>query len=60
MPFEDIMMPVPSGYHEILTTQYGDYMKPVKGTQSHGNINIDTERSYIEVMDDLKKQFNNL
>ena len=30
MPFEDIQMPVPVGYNEILTRMYGDYMTPVK------------------------------
>ena len=27
MPFEDTELPVPCGYHEILTAGYGDYMK---------------------------------
>jgi lipopolysaccharide cholinephosphotransferase len=26
--FEDVKMPVPVGYDEILTTIYGDYMTP--------------------------------
>ena len=34
--FENIQIPVPSGYHEILTSIYGDYMKPVQGCSSHG------------------------
>lgn len=28
MPFEDISIPVPAGYHDILTLNYGDYMTP--------------------------------
>ena len=28
MPFEDMTIPVPSGYHDILTLNYGDYMTP--------------------------------
>lgn len=35
MPFENIMIPAPKGYHEILTAMYGDYMEPVKNTQAH-------------------------
>ena len=35
MPFETVTIPVPSGYHEILTALYGDYMTPVRGTQDH-------------------------
>ena len=26
IPFEDIMMRLPSGYHQVLTQEYGDYM----------------------------------
>lgn len=35
VPFENITIPVPLGYHEILTTYYGDYMTPVCGTAEH-------------------------
>lgn len=36
-PFEDILINVPTGYHQILTTQYGDYMKiPEDVTQKNG------------------------
>ena len=57
MPFEDIMMPVPSGYHEILTTQYGDYMKPVKAPTFHGGFQVlDAEKPFEEVVPILKKQ----
>jgi lipopolysaccharide cholinephosphotransferase len=27
LPFEDTMVPAPSGYHEVMTCMYGDYMK---------------------------------
>ncbi len=57
MPFEDIMMPVPSGYHEILTMQFGDYMTPVKASSYHGNFLIlDPERPYQDFLPLLKKQ----
>lgn len=54
MPFEDIQMPVPVGYDEILTNQYGDYMTPIKAPSLHGSVIFDTERSYTEVLKDIK------
>lgn len=35
LPFEAIEINAPVGYHEILTTFYGDYQIPVKYTQVH-------------------------
>lgn len=35
MPFENIMVPVPKHYDEILTVMYGDYRIPVRGSQAH-------------------------
>lgn len=46
MPFEDMEIPVPVGYDEILRLNYGDYMTPVKAPSGHGNFLFDTERSY--------------
>ncbi len=46
MPFEDMEIPVPAGYDEILRLNYGDYMTPVKAPSGHGNLLFDTERSY--------------
>lgn len=58
MPFEYIMMPVPIGYDEILTTQYGDYMKPAKAPTMHGGFAVlDTEKSYKEYLPFLRKQY---
>lgn len=48
MPFEDIEIPVPAGYEEILRLNYGDYMTPVKAPSGHGNLLFDTERSYLD------------
>jgi lipopolysaccharide cholinephosphotransferase len=36
MPFENMELPVPVGYDEILTRQYGDYRTPKKGSMAHG------------------------
>ena len=58
MPFEYIMMPVPIGYDEILTTQYGNYMKPVKAPAMHGGFTVlDTEKSYIDYLPQLRRHF---
>ena len=47
LPFEDIKMPVPSGYDNILKKQFGDYMTPLKNPTEHGNFAIlDSELSY--------------
>lgn len=36
VPFENIMVPIPVGYKEVLRTQYGeDYMIPKRGTAEH-------------------------
>lgn len=58
MPFEYIMMPVPIGYDEILSTQYGDYMKPVKAPTMHGGFAVlDTEKSYKDYLPELQKKY---
>lgn len=36
MQFEDLQIPVPACYHEILTVLYGDYMIPVNAPTCHG------------------------
>ena len=36
LPFEMIELPVPVGYEEILTLEFGDWNAPRKGTQGHG------------------------
>ena len=35
MPFENIQIPVPVGYDQILTAIYGDYMTPEQGPAAH-------------------------
>lgn len=55
LPFCDIMLPAPRGYHELLTAMYGDYMTPVKEGALHSMQYIDCDRSYKDVIADLKK-----
>ncbi len=54
LPFEDIMMPVPNGYHSILERQYGDYMQPKQCPGFHTFWKLDAEQSYIKYLLQLK------
>ena len=54
LPFHDMQLPAPKGYDTLLKAVYGDYMKPVKGIQSHGIVLVDCERPYKDVMKELR------
>jgi len=56
LPFNDMMIPVPKKYHEVLTAYYGDYMVPVKGLELHSILEYDCNRSYLEVLKELDGQ----
>lgn len=57
LPFENIEMPAPAMYHDVLAREYGaDYMTPRKEATAHGEIIIDTARPYQEVLAELKKR----
>lgn len=58
MPFEDMYMPVPNGYNEILTVQYGiDYMKPCKAPSLHGGyLVLDVSKPYQDYLPALRSQ----
>ncbi len=44
--FEYLTVKIPKNYDLILTKMYGDYMKPVMGTQIHSIDYIDTDKAY--------------
>lgn len=49
LPFENLYLRVPIGYHEILTKQYGEYMQLPPESQrknNHGEIFLDPETPY--------------
>lgn len=49
MPFENIQVPVSTHYDDILKLQYGpNYMTPLHVNTLHGEVIIDTNRSYKE------------
>ena len=57
LPFEDMEMPVPGNYNEVLTTIYGkDYRKPGKAPSGHGETLFATDRSYIDILQELKQK----
>lgn len=61
MPFSDLTVKVPTGYHEYLTNVYGNYMQfpPVDKRVSHHYhyyLNMDKGMSIDEVKEELKKK----
>lgn len=52
LDFENIKLPCPAKYHEILTAQYGDYMVPVQGASCHENIFFDPDKPYVSYLKD--------
>ena len=58
LPFEDILLPIPIGYHQILTKQFGDYMTPVKAPAMHeGFICLDAGKSYLDFLPALRQKY---
>ena len=53
MPFEQVQLPVPSGYDAILRNYYGDYSKPVRGTSLHEGMLVSTDISYKELIKEI-------
>jgi lipopolysaccharide cholinephosphotransferase len=58
MPFEDTQIPVPIGYDAILTSMYGDYMRPVQEPTCHGSyLLLDTTKDYSLHIESLRKSY---
>ncbi len=47
VPFENITIPIPVGYDNILRKSHGNYTIPIKGTSTHGDIYF---RSQIKLL----------
>ena len=50
LPFENIEIPCPAGWDELLKTQYGDWHTPVMGTSLHEGCEFNLERPYVDVL----------
>lgn len=50
LPFENIEMPCPAAYDNLLKSMYGDYMTPVKAPTAHGSCFFDTEKPYTDYL----------
>lgn len=58
LPFEHISIPAPAGYDLMLRTQYGpDYMTPMRAPSYHGELVLDTQRSYRELLPQVRRQY---
>ncbi len=58
VPFENLTVPIPVGYDKFLRTQYGDnYMTPVMAPTNHGQLVLDTDHSYKELMPRVRKEY---
>ena len=56
--FQGMQVPIPSGWHDILSRQYGpNYMTPVRSASTHGEILFDVSRPYTEVLPEAQKQY---
>ena len=58
LEFENTTIPAPKGYHNYLTHRYGEnYMTPTNIPTSHGDIIVDTKKSYKEYLKKENKSY---
>ena len=58
LDFEDLKVPAPSHWDEYLRTMYGDnYMTPLKDPTNHGNMVVDTQRDYHELLPEVQRKY---
>lgn len=50
LPFENMMLTVPSGYKEILSVQYGDWHREIKGGSRHGYPFYQSQEEYFKFL----------
>lgn len=55
MDFENIQIPIPKKYDNLLKTRFGDYMEPRKESSQHGSVIFNTEKSYKDVLIELRR-----
>jgi len=50
LPFENWIIPAPTGFDGRLRTEYWDYMKPSKAPTMHGGLILEPDVSYVEYL----------
>ena len=57
LPFEDIEIPVPIGYHDLLVIFFGkNYMTPIHEATAHSGLVYDAERPYPIIQRELRQK----
>lgn len=60
LPFENTKIPAPKGYDAFLRTHFGpNYMTPIQAPSCHGTVIFDTEHSYTEIIESVKRNYKN-
>ncbi len=58
LPFENIMVPAPKDTDSVLRAEFGDnYMTPIQAPNVHGQLIFDTQRSYREVLPEVRQLY---
>lgn len=57
LPFDEMELPCPKEYEQVLTCEYGNWRTPVKGASLHGEVFVDLTRPYQEI---IKKRIENM
>jgi lipopolysaccharide cholinephosphotransferase len=55
--FEFTQIPVERHFEEVLTRRYGDYHEFIKGASYHNILKFDTQRSYTEVIKEIRNNY---
>lgn len=55
--FENLMLPIPSGFDNVLKTEYGNYMElpPIEDREGHDTTIFDADRPYTEYVKQLPR-----
>lgn len=53
LPFENTLLPVPSGYDAMLRKRYGDYMKLVRNNSGHNYPFFETQKKQLQAVLDF-------
>ena len=58
LPFDEVDMPCPSNYDAVLNSMYGNnYMTPIHQPSVHGDVIVDLDRPYEEVVKELLSKY---